>query len=446
MTINKNFFIDTFGCQLNISDSNIIIQIMTQAGFNFEKNYNYADVIIINTCAFRDDLISNIKSKIQIYKFLKHANPNLIIVASGCMAGILKDKFLEIEPSIDIVISPQNYKLLPEAIHKKANSEKRKVITNSNRDESYNEFNNKLYVATNAISYIPIMRGFDSDCSKCLLPKIKGDIHFKKFDTILNLVKQANEKSIKKVVFIGHELGKYNDSGKKFSELLQSAAAINKNMWIDYQIIGIDNINIDILNAINNNENIVKHIHLPIFTVSNKLLKILNLTHTKNSLKKTINFIRSNINNVSITADFMVGIPCETIEDINETDDFIKEMQFTNSNFYKFSDVLLNIFSKEYCNEILQQEKNKRLKHLRNTQKKNTLKANESDINKNYKVLIEGILARSYQQFYGKNIYNKQVVFPIEHQKIGNIVNVLVTKYTSENLIGYTSSLDRKID
>lgn len=428
---NKKVYIETYGCQMNLADSEIISGLMNTRGYNITSEIEDADIILLNTCSVREHAEERVIQRIKTLSKLKSKRP-FILGVIGCMAERLKEELFEIDYEIDLVLGPDNYRKLPEYIN---NIEEQKKIcdTQLSEIETYSDIIPSRDSTVTA--WLPIMRGCDNYCSYCIVPFTRGKERSRSFNSIIDEAKYLIDKNYKEIYLLGQNVNSYFDSDKDFSDLLSSVANLNENIRIRFMTSHPKDLSDKLIFTIKEHPNICKYIHLPFQSGSDRILKLMNRNYTKKDYLNLIDRIKNNIPDVSLSTDIIVGFPTETEQDFLDTLDIVNKVKFDSAFTFKYSPREGTI-AYNFDDDISDEIKGERLKRLIDIQQQISFESNNKLIGTIQTALIESYSKKSEKEFQGRLDNNKVTVFPGNGNFIGDLVNVKITKATSATLIG----------
>ena len=449
----KKFYIESYGCQMNFADSEVVASIVSKEGYNATKNLNDADLILLNTCSIREKAEQTVRKRLQGFNKLKRHNKNLKVGVLGCMAERLKNKFLDEEKIVDLVVGPDAYKDLPNLI-KKINEGRDAVNVILSKEETYGDIS-PVRLSTNGVTaFVSITRGCDNMCSFCVVPFTRGRERSRDPKSILNEIKLLVEKNYKEVTLLGQNVDSYlwYGSGLKkdfknitelrkktsinFSKLLKLVAETFPLLRVRFSTSNPQDMSEDVIKTMSNHKNICNHIHLPVQSGSDNVLKAMNRQHTRKEYINLIKKIKKIIPDCSISQDIITGFPNETYKDHELTLDLMNLVKYDFGYMFKYSERPGTYAAKKYEDNISDLTKKTRLQEIVDLQQKHSNFRTNNYIGKIVEVLIEKESKKSNLQWSGRNQQNTVVVFDKKGFQIGDFVNVLIKNCTSATLIG----------
>ncbi|MCD6111810.1 MAG: tRNA (N6-isopentenyl adenosine(37)-C2)-methylthiotransferase MiaB [Bacteroidales bacterium] len=434
----KNIYIETYGCQMNFSDSEIVVSILENDSYKYTSDINSAGVILINTCSIRDKAEQRIWKRINQLKSLKKKNTNLIIGVIGCMAERLKNELLKTDV-VDLVAGPDAYRDMPALIEKAKKNQKASNVVLS-EIETYDEIKPNYFQTNGVSAFISIMRGCQNFCTYCVVPYTRGKERSRSPESIINEAKNLFEKGYREVTLLGQNVNSYkwdsNNEKVNFAKLLESVALISPLLRVRFTTSHPKDISDELIYTIAKYKNICNYIHLPMQSGSTKILKLMNRRYTREWYMDRIKAIKRIIPDCSISTDVISGFCSETEEDHQDTLSLMQWVGYDFAYMFKYSERSGTYAAKKLKDDVPEDVKGRRLNEIIALQQKLSYESNLKDVGKTFEVLIEGVSKRSGKQFSGRNQQNKVVVFDKEDAKIGQYVNVKITDCTSATLIG----------
>ncbi len=438
----RKLYIETYGCAMNLADSEVMASIMSGNGFTTTDNPLEADVVFLNTCAVRDNAESRIWGRLRELKFQKKKNPGMIVGVMGCMAERLKSTLLEKEKLVDIVVGPDAYRDIPKLIEQVEEGQKAVNVLLS-REETYAEITPVRLSSNGVNAFVSIMRGCDNMCSFCVVPFTRGRERSREPESIINEATELFNQGYKEVTLLGQNVDSYKwedaDSTNviSFAQLLEKVAMISPELRIRFSSSHPKDITDDVIYTMKAHENICNYIHFPLQAGNTRILKLMNRTYNREWFIQRLKRIRELIPDCGISTDVIVGFCTETEEEFLDTYKLFEEAQFDFAYMYAYSERPGTLAAKKYADDISAEVKSRRLAEIIALQNKLSTENNKKEIGKTYKVLIEGFSKKSENDFKGRNDQNKTVIFPVNgNYKKGDYVNVLIEKTTTTSLIG----------
>ena len=431
--MNPSYFIETYGCQMNVADSELVEGLLQKQGYTQSKSLEAADVIFVNTCSVREHAEEKVHSQLGRYDLIKQKRPDVLIGVLGCMAQSLKHDILENRPCVDIVLGPDSYRRLPELLARKQTIAKSQVDTTLSKFEVYDDLFPSRKEGINA--WISIMRGCDKFCTFCIVPFTRGRERSRSIHGIVSEVKQAVSEGFVEITLLGQNVNSYKHEGKEFHDLLESVAQIDGVKRIRYTSPHPQDITDPLLDVMATYPNICNYIHLPLQAGADSILKRMNRTYTKEQFIRLADRIRQKLPNVGISTDIIVGFPGEKTSDFAETIDVMNHVKFDSAFNFKYSP-RRGTKAAEYDDRVPEDEKQARLIKVIELQKTHTLERNKSFIGRVESVLVEKESKRSKDQWVGRIDANKWVIFDKGIAQIKDIVSVEIIEAKGVSLHG----------
>ncbi len=438
----KKFYIESYGCQMNFSDSEIVASILAETGYSPTRNLEESDLILINTCSIREKAEDTVRKRLRIFDKVKTKKPGTIVGVLGCMAERLKAKFLDQEKLVDLVVGPDAYRDLPKLIATADEGEKGVNVFLS-REETYADIS-PLRLGSNGVSaFISITRGCDNMCSFCVVPFTRGRERSRNAFSIVAEATDLYARGYREVTLLGQNVDSYkweNPETKEkvsFATLLKMVAAVHPDLRVRFSTSHPKDITDEVLFAIRDYENICKYIHLPVQSGNSRILELMNRTYDREWYKAKIDRIYELIPDCAISSDIIAGFCSETEEEHQDTLSMITYANYSTSYMFYYSERPGTLAAKKYEDDIPLATKKKRLQEIIYLQNDVSRKVNQQDIGKTFKVLIEGDSKKSDQDFKGRNTQNKMIIFPkVAGHQPGDYVQVKVKEATSATLKG----------
>lgn len=439
---SKKLFIETYGCQMNVADSEVVASVMKMAGYDTTDTLDAADAIFINTCSIRDNAEQKIFSRLnQLNALRRNRKRRLIVGVIGCMAERLKEVLIN-EYDVDIVAGPDSYLELPNLIASAEAGEKA-IETTLSTTETYRDIIPQRISGNKVSGYISIMRGCNNFCTYCIVPYTRGRERSREPESILNELRDLQNKGFKEVILLGQNVNSYlfkpADGGESvdMAALLALVAEAAPEMRVRFTTSNPEDLSDEIIATMASHANICNHIHLPVQSGSNKILKLMNRKYTREWYLDRIAKIREAMPDCGISSDMFTGFHNETEEDFEETLSLMREVGFDSSFMFKYSERPGTFAAKHLPDNVSEEVKIDRLNRMIALQNELSLCSNRYDVGKTFEVLVEGYSKRSKDDMFGRTQQNKVIVFPAGDTKVGDRVMCVVEKATSATLIGH---------
>ena len=441
----KKFYIESYGCQMNFSDSEVVASILKNEGYGATRNVEEADLIFINTCSIREKAELTVRKRLTEFKSVKTQKPGTLIGVLGCMAERLKTKFLEEEKLVDIVVGPDAYRSLPGLVSEATDGNKAINVLLS-REETYADIAPVRLNSNGVTAFVSIMRGCNNMCTFCVVPFTRGRERSRDTESIIKECIDLFNQGFKEVILLGQNVDSYQynpdtdttENTITFANLLEKVALISPELRVRFSTSHPKDITDDVLHTMAKYENVCKCIHLPVQSGSSRILQLMNRTYTREWYMNKIDRIREILPDCSITADLITGFCTETEEDHLETISIMKYSQYDLCYMYFYSERPGTLAHRRFEDDVPLEVKKRRLQEVIEVQNNMSLKNYTKDIGKTFKVLIDGNSKKSDEDWAGKNSQNKVVVFPKENYNLnkGDYVNVKINKCTQGTLLG----------
>lgn len=439
-----HFYIESYGCQMNFADSEVVASILQGAGFGPTRNQEEADLIFINTCSIREKAEQTVRKRLTTFKSLKRKKKTLLIGVLGCMAERLKSKFLEEEKLVDLVVGPDAYRSLPTLIEEAAGGQKAVNVLLS-REETYADIA-PVRLDSNGISaFVSIMRGCNNMCSFCVVPFTRGRERSRDMQSILQECTDLYENGYREITLLGQNVDSYyhatsheTSSPVTFANLLERVAQIAPDLLIRFSTSHPKDITDEVLYTMAKYENICKYIHLPVQSGSSRILQLMNRTYTREWYIAKVDRIRALLPDCGISADIIAGFCTEEEKDHQDTLSIMEYCKYDFSYMFFYSERPGTLAARRYTDDVPEEIKKRRLEEIVSLQGRLSLESNQRDIGKSFKVLIEGDSKKDKEAWKARNSQNKVVVFPKENHpyKKGDFVTVTITDCTQGTLKG----------
>ncbi|MFT4202356.1 MAG: tRNA (N6-isopentenyl adenosine(37)-C2)-methylthiotransferase MiaB [Chitinophagaceae bacterium] len=440
----KRFYIESYGCAMNFSDSEIVASILNNEGFGATRNTEEADLIFINTCSIREKAEQTVRKRLTEFRKMKREKPGMLVGVLGCMAERLKSKFLEEEKLVDIVIGPDAYRSLPQLITEAETGQKGVNVLLS-REETYSDIA-PVRLNTNGVSaFISIMRGCNNMCSFCVVPFTRGRERSRDAASIVQEAKDLYEQGYREVTLLGQNVDSYyytantNDAHVTFAQLLEMVAEVSPQLRVRFSTSHPKDITDDVLYSMVKYPNICRYIHLPLQSGSTRILQLMNRTYTRDWYRAKVDQIKKIVPDCGISSDIIAGFCTETEEDHLDTLSLMAYSQYDMSYMFFYSERPGTLAARRYVDDIPEATKKRRLAEIVDLQNKLSLESNERDLGKTFEVLIEGESKKNNLEWKGRNSQNKTIVFPKNNDhslRPGSYCQVKVTNCTQATLLG----------
>jgi len=440
--MSRKLYIETYGCQMNVADSEIVASILKDSGYTLTEALSEAELILVNTCSIRENAEQRIWNRLDAIRSVKRKKPGTVVGVIGCMAERLKESLLESDKMVDIVVGPDAYRDLPRLVAE-AESGHKAVNVLLSREETYADIAPVRMDHNGVTAFISIMRGCNNMCAYCVVPYVRGAERSRNPVSIINEAADLLGKGYREVTLLGQNVDSYNwkdgNSETNFPELLKKVAAIDPLLRVRFSTSHPKDISDELLETMAAYENICKHIHLPAQSGSSRILKLMNREYTREWYMDRISAIKRIIPGCAVSTDMIAGFCTENEEDHLETMSLMEWAGFDFAYMFKYSERPGTKAARKYADDVPDEVKTRRLNEIIALQNRLSAKSKRADVGKIHQVLIEGSSKKSADHLYGRNSQNKVVVFPKEHYKKGEYVHVLVEKSTSATLIGISS-------
>ncbi len=442
-SFGKRFYIESYGCAMNFADSEVIASILNKEGFGATRNPEEADLIFLNTCSIREKAELTVRKRLTEFKALKKRTPGMLIGMLGCMAERLKDKLLEQEKLVDIVVGPDAYRSLPGLIAEAETGQKAVNVLLS-RDETYADISPIRLDSNGVCAFVSIMRGCNNMCSFCVVPFTRGRERSRDAHSIVAEAQQLFDTGYREVTLLGQNVDSYywvdeeNNTTITFAQLLERVALISPLLRVRFSTSHPKDITDEVLHTIARYENICNYIHLPVQSGSNRILQLMNRTYTREWYIAKVDRIRELIPGCGISTDMITGFCTETEEDHRESYTLMEYCKYDLAYMYFYSERPGTLAERRYEDDVPEEVKKRRLQEIIALHRIHSLESMQRDVNKSFKVLIEANSKKSDNDWHGRTDHNKVVIFPKEHYNLkkGDYVNVYIESCTAGTLLG----------
>ena len=431
----RKLFIETYGCQMNAGDSEIVVSIMQEEGYRYTENIDEADIVLINTCSIRDNAEQRIWGRLSAMRQLKKRKPSLIIGIIGCMAERLKEQLIEKGTGVDIVAGPDTYRTLPQLV-RTAEGGNKGINVELSKEETYAEIAPVRLDRNGVSAFIAIMRGCNNYCAYCVVPYTRGIERSRDPQTIVAEARTLFENGYREVTLLGQNVNSYSYGEVGFPELMAMVAQISPLLRVRFATSHPKDISDRLLEVMAGYDNICKAIHLPAQSGSNEMLKKMNRKYTREWYLERIAAIKRYMPDCAITTDLIAGFCGETLEDHSATLSLMREVGYASAFMFKYSERPGTFSARHFEDDIADDEKTRRLNEIIALQNQLSIESNEAEVGKVRQVLVEGTSKRSDEQLCGRTSQNKMVVFDRGNHKAGDYVMVKITGCSSATLFG----------
>jgi tRNA-2-methylthio-N6-dimethylallyladenosine synthase len=444
----KKLFLESYGCQMNFADSEVVASILAKEGYATTRQIDDADVVLINTCAIRDNAEQRVRNRLNEFHARKKNKPELVVGLLGCMAERLKSKLLEEEKLVDLVVGPDAYRDLPGLLQQVEGGHKAVNVLLS-REETYADINPIRLDSNGVTAFISITRGCDNMCSFCVVPFTRGRERSRDPKTIVHEAKYLFENGYREVTLLGQNVDSYkwniNHKGEilntnepivNFAKLLEMVAQISPLLRVRFSTSHPKDMTDEVLQTMARYPNICKYIHLPVQSGNSEILHKMNRGYTREWYLQRINAIRKYMPDCGISTDIITGFCSETEAQHADTISLMETVKFDFAYMFKYSERPKTLAERKYKDDVPDEIKTRRLNEVITVQQKHSLESNQKCIGKKFEVLIEGTSKRSSEHLFGRNSQNTVIVFPKENYKKGEYVTVLVEQCTAATLLG----------
>ena len=435
----KKLYIETYGCQMNFADSEVVAAILKDM-FVITKEVEEADLVLLNTCSIREKAEQRIHKRLQELESLKRRRHGLQVGLLGCMAERMKEELLQTEPVLDFIAGPDAYRSLPQLIADSRNQGPRFNVMLS-EEETYEDIIPVRYDVNGVSAYVSIMRGCNNFCSYCVVPYTRGRERSRSPKTILGEVEQLLRDGFKEVTLLGQNVNSYHWEDDRvgemtFAKLMAAVADLSPDLRVRFATSHPKDISDALIKTIARYDNICKYIHLPVQSGSDAVLKRMNRSYTRDYYMGRVRKIKELMPDCAISTDIIAGFCGETLEDHQQTLEVMREVGYEYAYMFKYSERGGTLSAKRYADDVPDEEKTRRLEEIIALQGELSLVSNQRDLGKTFRVLVEGASKRSADYLYGRNSQNKVIIFPKGNHQIGEYIDVAVKDCTAATLFG----------
>jgi tRNA-2-methylthio-N6-dimethylallyladenosine synthase len=438
----KKLYIETYGCQMNVADSEVVASILGDEGYICTGDISEADLILVNTCSIRENAEQKIWNRMRQLKSMKKKRPQLLVGLIGCMAERLKEQLVADGQSVDFVAGPDAYRELPRAVAEAGEGQK-SVNTILSLEETYGDISPVRLDANGVSSFISIMRGCDNFCAYCVVPYVRGRERSRDPESIYREASELFGKGYREVTLLGQNVNSYRWKGSSgvmnFPDLLEKIAGIDPLLRVRFATSHPKDLSDHLIEVISRNRNICRHIHLPAQSGSNNILKLMNRKYTREQYLAKIEAIKRGIPDCSISTDIIAGFCTETEDDHKDTLALMEEVGYDFAYMFKYSERPGTKAAESMTDDVPEEIKIRRLNEIIALQNSLSERSKKGDVGRTHEVLTEGVSKRSAEHLTGRTSQNKVVVFPKSNISIGEYVKVTIERSTSATLIGKVS-------
>ncbi|HTN44806.1 MAG TPA: tRNA (N6-isopentenyl adenosine(37)-C2)-methylthiotransferase MiaB [Flavipsychrobacter sp.] len=434
---SKKFYIESYGCQMNFSDSEIVASILQGEGFGATRNVEEANLVLLNTCSIREKAEQTVRNRLTTFRKIKEQRPGMLIGVLGCMAERLKAKFLEEEKLVDIVVGPDAYRSLPGLVSEAEGGQKTVNVLLS-REETYADISPVRLDSNGVTAFVSIMRGCNNMCSFCVVPFTRGRERSRDAVSIVAECQDLFDRGFREVTLLGQNVDSYLEGEVSFAKLLEKVAQVSPLLRVRFSTSHPKDITDDVLYTMAKYKNICKYIHLPVQSGNTRILQLMNRTYTREWYLNKVRRIREIMPDCGLSTDVISGFCTETEEEHQDTLSIMELSRYDMSYMFSYSERPGTLAARRYTDDVPEDVKKRRLEEIINLQNKHSRESYQNDIGKSFEVLIEGNSKRSDADWSGRNSQNKMVVFPKGNYnyKKGDYVHVKIDRATQATLLG----------
>lgn len=452
-TNGRKVYIESYGCQMNFSDSEIVASILENEGYETTRLLHEADIVFVNTCSIREKAEQTVRKRLSSFNKVKKQKPEMIIGVLGCMAERMKAKLLEEEKLVDLVVGPDAYRDLPNLVSE-VDGGRKAVNVILSKEETYGDISPVRLGGNGVTAFVSITRGCDNMCTFCVVPFTRGRERSRDPETILEEVKDLAQKGYKEVTLLGQNVDSYlwyggglkkefeslseeeQKASTNFAQLMDRVAQVDKRVRVRFSTSHPKDMTDEVLHVMAKHDNICDYIHLPFQSGNSRVLEMMNRGYTREWYMNRIDAIKRILPNCAISADIIAGFCSETEEEHRETLSMMEYVKYHFSYMFKYSERPNTLAQRKYKDDIPEETKQRRLAEIIDLQQVHSHEQLKKDLGKTYEVLVEGVSKKSDKELYGRNTHNSVIVFPRENYKIGDYVMVKVESCTSATLKG----------
>lgn len=428
----KNFYIETYGCQMNVADTEVVTSILISAGYTQTSVIDRADVILVNTCAVRENAEARVYGRLGDFKHLKKGNPGVVVGVLGCMAERLRKDLMETESFVDLVVGPDEYRSLPRLVENAIEGEKG-IAVRLSRVENYDDI--VPFRADGFSAWISVMRGCDKFCTFCVVPFTRGRERSRSAASIVREVEDLARRGFKEITLLGQNVNSYLDQSWDFADLLAAVAGVDRSIRIRFTTSHPQDMSEKLIEVIAQNPNVCNYIHLPVQSGSDRVLELMKRTYSADHYRKLVEKIKRTIPGISLSTDIIAGFPTETAEDHRSTIELLREVGYDGAFTFKYSP-RENTKAWDMVDDVPEELKIERLNEIIEVQRDISFRKNQAMIGSVVEVLVEGESKKSVNDYCGRTDTNKMVVFPRNGYVAGDSIHIRVEGANAATLFG----------
>lgn len=428
------FYIETYGCQMNEYDSELVRSILLGSNFNETDNLEKADVILLNTCSVRENAHNKVFGRLQALNVLRSKKEKIVVGVLGCMAQSLKMDLLENSVYVDLIAGPDGYRELPRLIAESFNGNGTGSAIDLSEFETYDDIYPSRLESINA--WIAVMRGCDNFCTFCVVPYTRGRERSRSAESVVKETRKLTGEGYTQVTLLGQNVNSYSHSGNSFADLIEAVGGVDGIRRVRFTSPHPKDFPDDLLNTMSSNPKLCRHIHLPLQAGSDRILNMMRRNYTASNYLSLVEHIRNIVPGITLTTDIILGFPTETRAEFEETVELMKKVKFDSAFIFNYSERSGTVAARRWPDDVSPEEKKYRITLLNELQKEISLERNRGHIGETHEILVEGTSKRSDDDWFGRTDGNKMVVFPRTDQKRGDYVKVEISDATANTLKG----------
>jgi tRNA-2-methylthio-N6-dimethylallyladenosine synthase len=435
--ISRRVYIETYGCQMNLADSEVVGGVLKKEGYSFTGQMSDADVILVNTCAIRDNAEQRIYGRLGRFHAERKRRPEVVVGILGCMAERLRTKLMDDARLVDLVVGPDEYRKLPGLLDSAFDGEQG-IAVRLSRVENYEDIDPLRKEGVSA--WLSVMRGCDKFCSFCVVPFTRGRERSRPLPSVVEEVQNLSDQGFREVTLLGQNVNSYRDGDADFADLMASVAAVDRTMRIRFTTSHPQDMSDTLIDTIASHDNICKYIHLPVQSASDRILRLMNRTYTVEHYLRLVEKIRDRIPEASLSTDIICGFPTEALEEHAMTMDLLRTVRFDGAFTFKYSP-REGTKAWEMNDDIPDEEKGRRVYEITELQHGISREINQRLVGTVQQVLVEGVSKKRDDFLMGRTDGNRTVVFPRDDEEIGELVPILISRANSATVFGTRAGL-----